>query len=78
MSRISRPCTRLSAKQIDLRFQYCYHNIYPQAIRLVASGVIDLKPLVSPYNRLDSAGDITQSKEMPQIYAVIILLKRDA
>lgn len=37
----------MSAKEIDLRFQYRYHDIYPKAIRMVAAGIIDLKPLVS-------------------------------
>lgn len=37
----------LSSREIDLRFQYRYHDIYPKAISLVAGGLIDLKPLVS-------------------------------
>ena len=37
----------LSTKEIDLRFQYRYHDTYPRAIGLVASGVIDVKPLVT-------------------------------
>ena len=47
------PFMHMSAKEIDLRFQYRYHDIYPPAIRLVASGVIDLKPLVSHRYRLE-------------------------
>ena len=37
----------LSTREIDLRFQYRYHDTYPRAIGLVASGVIDVKPLVT-------------------------------
>lgn len=37
----------MAGKEIDLKFQYRYHDTYPRAIGLVASGVIDLKPLVT-------------------------------
>ncbi|KAG1894675.1 uncharacterized protein F5891DRAFT_1254821 [Suillus fuscotomentosus] len=35
----------LSANEIDVSFQYRYANQYPKAIRLVAGGLINLKPL---------------------------------
>ncbi|KAJ3573417.1 hypothetical protein NPX13_g4710 [Xylaria arbuscula] len=41
------PFMYMSAKEIDLRFQYRYHDTYPKAIGLVESGVIDVKPLVT-------------------------------
>lgn len=41
------PFMHLSAMEIDLRFQYRYHDTYPKAIRLVSEGLIDLKPLVT-------------------------------
>ncbi|KAK1144434.1 hypothetical protein N8T08_005587 [Aspergillus melleus] len=41
------PFMHMAAKEIDLRFQYRYHDIYPKAISLVAAGMVDLKPLVS-------------------------------
>lgn len=37
----------LSSKEIDLRFQYRYHDTYPKAINLVTQGLINLKPLVT-------------------------------
>lgn len=37
----------LSANEIDLQFQYRYANQYPKAIRLVAGGLINVKPLVT-------------------------------
>ncbi|RSH82862.1 hypothetical protein EHS25_005852 [Saitozyma podzolica] len=39
------PFGYLSANEIDLQFQYRYHNQYPKAIRLVSGGLINLKPL---------------------------------
>ncbi|KAE8149170.1 chaperonin 10-like protein [Aspergillus avenaceus] len=41
------PFMHLSFREIDLRFQFRYHDIYPKAISLVAAGIIDMKPLVS-------------------------------
>lgn len=43
----------MSAKEIDLKFQYRYHDIYPKSIGLVAAGLVDLKPLVSHRFKLE-------------------------
>ncbi|ODN73131.1 hypothetical protein L202_07697 [Cryptococcus amylolentus CBS 6039] len=43
----SYPFGYCSANEIDLQFQYRYANQYPKAIRLVSSGLINLKPLVT-------------------------------
>jgi L-iditol 2-dehydrogenase len=47
------PFMHLSSKEIDLRFQYRYHDTYPKAITLVKEGLIDLKPLVTHRFSLD-------------------------
>lgn len=47
------PFMYMAGKEIDLRFQYRYRDIYPRAIGLVAEGVIDLKPLVTHRFTLD-------------------------
>ena len=49
------PFMRLSTQEIDLQFQYRYANTWPKAIRLVESGVIDLKPLVTHRFDLEDA-----------------------
>ncbi|GJC84806.1 L-arabinitol 4-dehydrogenase [Colletotrichum liriopes] len=41
------PFMYMAGKEIDLRFQFRYRDIYPRAIGLVAEGIIDLKPLVT-------------------------------
>ncbi|MCJ1317883.1 L-arabinitol 4-dehydrogenase [Xylographa vitiligo] len=46
-SEMSIPFMRLSTQEVDLQFQYRYSNTWPRAIRLVESGVIDLKRLVT-------------------------------
>lgn len=49
------PFMRLSTMEIDLQFQYRYCNTWPRAIRLVRSGLIDLKPLVTHRFALEDA-----------------------
>ena len=45
----------LSSNEIDVKFQYRYANQYPKAIRLVAGGLINLKPLVTHRFKLEEA-----------------------
>ncbi|KAJ7832930.1 chaperonin 10-like protein [Mycena leptocephala] len=49
------PFMHLSANEIDVSFQYRYANQYPKAIRLVAGGLIDIKPLVTHRFPLEEA-----------------------
>jgi L-iditol 2-dehydrogenase len=49
------PFMHLSVNEIDLKFQYRYHDTWSKAIRLISSGVIDLKPLVTHRFRLEEA-----------------------
>ena len=49
------PFMRLSTQEIDLQFQYRYSNTWPRAIRLVESGVIDLKKLVTHRFNIEDA-----------------------
>ncbi|GMK57854.1 hypothetical protein CspeluHIS016_0406880 [Cutaneotrichosporon spelunceum] len=49
------PFGYMSTNEIDLQFQYRYANQYPKAIRLVAEGLIDLKPLVTHRFPLEQA-----------------------
>ena len=52
---MSLPFMRLSTQEIDLQFQYRYANTWPKAIRLVESGVLNLKPLVTHRFDLEDA-----------------------
>ncbi|ODN77208.1 hypothetical protein L202_05729 [Cryptococcus amylolentus CBS 6039] len=51
----SYPFGYCAANEIDLQFQYRYANQYPKAIRLVSSGLINLKPLVTHRFQLNDA-----------------------
>lgn len=45
----------LTTAQIDLKFINRYHHSWPGAMRLLAHGVLDLKPLVTHKFRLEEA-----------------------
>ncbi|KIK61766.1 hypothetical protein GYMLUDRAFT_42808 [Collybiopsis luxurians FD-317 M1] len=49
------PFMHLSANEIDVQFQYRYANQYPKAIRLIAGGLINVKPLVTHRFTLEEA-----------------------
>ncbi|CED84470.1 l-arabinitol 4-dehydrogenase [Phaffia rhodozyma] len=51
----SMPFMFLSAHEIDVKYQYRYCNQYPKAIRLVSSGLINLKSLVTHRFKLENA-----------------------
>jgi len=55
MNEIQIPFMRLSTREVDLKFQYRYSNTWPRAIRLLSSGLVDLKKLVTHRFKLEEA-----------------------
>ncbi|KAA1077183.1 hypothetical protein PGT21_002700 [Puccinia graminis f. sp. tritici] len=49
------PFMHMSENEIDLQFQFRYANQYPKAIRLVSTGLIDVKPLITHRFSLEKA-----------------------
>ena len=49
------PFMHCSANEIDVKFQYRYANQWPKAIRLVAAGLINVKPLVTHRFKLEES-----------------------
>lgn len=68
---------QLSSKEIDLRFQYRYHDTYPKAIGLVTEGLIDLKPLVTHRFSLDEGIEAFAAASNPASRAVKVLMLDD-
>ncbi len=64
------PFMRLSTREIDLQFQYRYANTWPRAIRLVKSGVIDVKKLVTHRFPLERALEAFQTAANPKSGAI--------
>lgn len=67
----------LSANEIDLKFQYRYHDVYPKAISLVAAGIIDLKPLVSHRFKLEEAVEAFRVASTPGAKAIKVQILDD-
>lgn len=59
------PFMELSAREIDLRYQYRYHETWPRAIRLVEAGLIDMRSLVTHEFSLDKALEALETSSDP-------------
>ncbi|GAA5986177.1 hypothetical protein JCM10908_006444 [Rhodotorula pacifica] len=64
------PFMFMSVNEIDLKLQYRYANQYPKAIRLVAGGLIDLKPLVTHRFTLETAVEAFETAVDPSSGAI--------
>jgi L-iditol 2-dehydrogenase len=64
------PFAYMSAREIDLRFQYRYRDTYPKAISLVSAGLIDLKPLVTHRFTLEEGEQAFKTVSDPSARAV--------
>ncbi|KAL2832362.1 chaperonin 10-like protein [Aspergillus pseudoustus] len=71
------PFMHMSAKEIDLKFQYRYHDIYPKAISLVNAGLIDLKPLVSHRYGLEDGLEAFATASNPAARAIKVQILDD-
>ncbi|KAJ9642061.1 hypothetical protein H2201_005989 [Coniosporium apollinis] len=71
------PFMHLSAKEIDLRFQYRYHDTYPKGISLVKEGLINLKPLVTHRFSLEQGVEAFAAASNPTARAVKVQIIDD-
>ncbi|KAB8232065.1 chaperonin 10-like protein [Aspergillus alliaceus] len=71
------PFMHLSSREIDLRFQYRYHDVYPKAISLVAAGIIDLKPSVSHRFALEDGFKAFETASNPPSRAIKVQILDD-
>ncbi|BFZ56924.1 hypothetical protein PYCC9005_003974 [Savitreella phatthalungensis] len=71
------PFMHLSAHEIELRFQYRYHETWPRAIRLVSEGLINLKPLVTHRYALEQAVDALHTASTPASGAIKTMILDD-
>lgn len=69
------PFMRLSTREIDLQFQYRYCNTWPRAIRLVKSGVIDLRKLVTHRFKLEEAVEAFRTAADPRTGAIKVQIQ---
>jgi len=71
------PFMRLSVREVDLQFQYRYCNTWPRAIRLVQSGVIDMKKLVTHRFQLEDAVKAFETAANPKTGAIKVQIKSE-
>jgi L-iditol 2-dehydrogenase len=71
------PFGRLNTQEVDLQFQYRYANQWPRAIRLVQSGVIDLKKLVTHRFKLEDAVKAFETAADPKTGAIKVQIHGD-
>lgn len=64
------PFSYMSAREVDLRFQYRYKDTYPKAIGLVAAGLLDLKPLITHRYTLEQGEDAFKTASDPKAKAI--------
>ncbi|GLA26498.1 L-Arabinitol 4-dehydrogenase [Aspergillus phoenicis ATCC 13157] len=69
------PFMRMSAREIDLQFQQRYVNMWPRAIRVLESGMIDLKKLVTHEFVLENAVEAFQTAADPTCGAIKVLIR---
>lgn len=74
---ISLPFMRCSVREVDLQFQYRYCNTWPRAIRLVQSGVINLKKLVTHRFRLEDAIKAFETAANPKTGAIKVQIRSE-
>jgi L-iditol 2-dehydrogenase len=71
------PFAFMSAREIDLKFQYRYKNTYPKAISLVSSGLINVKPLVTHRFALEDGKEAFKAASDPQARAIKVQILDD-
>jgi L-iditol 2-dehydrogenase len=72
---ITMPFMRCSTREVDLKFQYRYANTWPRAIRLLSSGLIDLKRLVTHRYQLDNATEAFKTAADPKTGAIKVMIQ---
>lgn len=68
------PFSHASFREIDIRFQFRYHETYPKAIALVSEGLIDLKPLVTHRFTLEEGQKAFEAASTPAVRAIKVQL----
>ena len=71
------PFMRLSTQGIDLQFQYRYANTWPRAIRLVESGVLDMKRMVTHRFDIEDAVRAFETAADPRTGAIKVLIQSE-
>ena len=69
------PFMRLSTEEIDVQFQYRYSNTWPRAIRLLESGVLDLRGLITHRYDIEDAIKAFETASNPRTGAIKVQIQ---
>ncbi|KAF4627588.1 hypothetical protein G7Y89_g10567 [Cudoniella acicularis] len=71
---MSLPFMRLSTREVDLQFQYRYSNTWPRAIRLMRSGIIDMRKFVTHRFKIEQAVEAFRTAADPKTGAIKVMI----
>lgn len=66
---------RLSEREVDLQFQQRYVNMWPRAIRVLASGAVDLKRLITHEFALEDAAKAFEAAADPKSGSIKVIIR---
>lgn len=69
------PFMRCSANEIDLQFQQRYVNMWPRAIRVLQSGMIDLNELVTHTFSIEDGVEAFMAASNPESKSIKVLIR---
>lgn len=69
------PFMRCSAQEVELQFQQRYVNMWPRAIRVLKSGMVDLKKLVTHDFLLENAVEAFKTAADPKSGSIKVLIR---
>lgn len=73
--RMEFPFMRLSEREVDLQFQQRYVNMWPRAIRVLASGAVDLKRLITHEFALEDAAKAFEAAADPKSGSIKVIIR---
>ncbi|XP_062510275.1 sorbitol dehydrogenase-like [Corticium candelabrum] len=69
------PIVDASVREVDIRGIFRYRNCYPTALEMVASGAVDVKPLVTHHYELEQTLDAFKTANNPTSGAIKVMIK---
>lgn len=73
--KIEIPFMRCSANEVDLQFQQRYVNMWPRAVRVLESGMIDLDRLITHRFSLEKGVDAFQTASNPESKSIKVVIQ---
>lgn len=69
------PLVSVAAREVDIRGIFRYANCYPKAIELVASGKVNVKPLITHRFKIEETVEAFQTAKTGSGGAIKVMIK---